>query len=226
MSTPVSPARRYQPDLAYNIALCHYCQKQYGPALKYIAEIIEKGVREHPELSVGSNTDGIEVRSVGNTQILRETALVEAFNLKAAIEYSLSNHDAAKEALSDMPPRGEDELDPVTLHNQALMHMEDDPTAGFRKLNFLLQNPPFPPETFGNLLLLYVKHQYFDLAADVLAENTHLTYKYLSPGLFEFLDACIMVVTSPQVRVVAQCPACCCRTHMWYLGSTGGVPEV
>ena len=55
-----------------------------------------------------------------------------------------------------MPPRGEDELDPVTLHNQGLMNMEEDPTAGFRKLNFLLQNPPFPAETFGNLLLLCV----------------------------------------------------------------------
>jgi len=54
----------YRPELAYNIALCHYCQKQFGPALKYISEIIEKGVREHPELSVGSNTDGIEVRWV------------------------------------------------------------------------------------------------------------------------------------------------------------------
>ena len=59
-----------------------------------------------------------QVRSVGNTQVLRETALVEAFNLKAAIEYTLNNHEAAKEALSDMPPRSEDELDPVTLHNQ------------------------------------------------------------------------------------------------------------
>ena len=27
----------------------------YGPALKAIAEIIEKGVIQHPELSVGSN---------------------------------------------------------------------------------------------------------------------------------------------------------------------------
>lgn len=27
----------------------------------------------------------------------------------------------------------------VTLHNQALMNMDIDPTAGFRKLNFLLQ---------------------------------------------------------------------------------------
>ena len=46
-----------------------------------------------------------QVRSVGNTVILRETALIEAFNLKAAIEYVLKNQDAAKEALSDMPPR-------------------------------------------------------------------------------------------------------------------------
>lgn len=39
-------------------------------------------MREHPELSVGSNTDGIEVRSVGNSSVLQETFLVEAFNLK------------------------------------------------------------------------------------------------------------------------------------------------
>ena len=60
--------------------------------LKYIAEIIEKGVREHPELGVGSNAEGIDVRSVGNTQALKETALIEAFNLKAALEYQLKNY--------------------------------------------------------------------------------------------------------------------------------------
>jgi tetratricopeptide repeat protein 30 len=76
----------FQTDLKLNVALCFYKQKQYGPALKHIAEIIEKGVREHPELSVGSNTDGIDVRSVGNSVALQETCLVEAFNLKAAIE--------------------------------------------------------------------------------------------------------------------------------------------
>ena len=43
--------------------------------------------------------------------------MIEAFNLKAAIEYSIKNYDAAKEALVDMPPREEDELDPVTLMN-------------------------------------------------------------------------------------------------------------
>ena len=45
------------------------------------------------------------MRSVGNSVILQETCLVEAFNLKAAIEYAMGNHEMAKEALSDMPPR-------------------------------------------------------------------------------------------------------------------------
>lgn len=96
----------YKPDLSYNIALCHYKLKQYAPALKHIADIIERGIREHPgtillvggrssiffaELSVGMVTELVEVRSVGNTLILHETALIEAFNLKAAIEFQLKN---------------------------------------------------------------------------------------------------------------------------------------
>ena len=92
--------------------------KDFAPALKNIADVIERGIREHPELSVGMQTEGIEVRSVGNTLTLHKTALIEAFNLKAAIEYLLKNQDAAREALTDMPPRSEDELDAVTLHNQ------------------------------------------------------------------------------------------------------------
>ncbi|XP_062388654.1 intraflagellar transport protein 70A [Sardina pilchardus] len=188
----------YQPDLSYNIALCHYSLKQYASALKYIGEIIERGIREHPELSVGMTTEGIEVRSVGNTLVLHETALIEAFNLKAAIEYQLKNFDSAQEALTDMPPRSEEELDPVTLHNQALMNMDTKPTEGFEKLAFLLQQNPFPPVTFGNLLLLYCKYEYFDLAADVLAENAHLTYKFLSPYLYEFLDAMLTCQTAPE----------------------------
>ena len=67
--------------------------------------------------------------------------------------------DAACEALTDMPPRSENELDAVTLQNQALMNMEGSHTTGFEKMQFLLQQNPFPPETFGNLLLLYVKYE-------------------------------------------------------------------
>jgi len=154
-------------------------------SLKLIAEIIERGVREHPELGVGSNVEGIDVRSVGNTQVLRETALIEAFNLKAGIEFQMKNIPAAKEALLDMPPRAEEEFDPVSLHNVALIKMDDDTTTGFKKLNFLLNNPPFPPETFANLLILYCKHQLYDLAADVLAENASLTFKCLTQDEFE-----------------------------------------
>ncbi len=188
----------YRPDLLYNVALCYYQMKQYSAALKHIGDIIEKGIREHPELSVGMTTEGIEVRSVGNTLTLHETALVEAFNLKAAIEYQLKNYESAQEALTDMPPRSEEELDAVTLHNQALMSMENDPTEGFEKLQFLIQQNHFPPETFANLLLLYCKYEYYDLAADVMAENAHFTYKYLTQYLYEFIDALITQQTSPE----------------------------
>lgn len=80
-----------------------------------------------------------------------------------------------------MPPRTEEELDAVTLHNQALVNMDIRPTDGFEKLQFLLQQNPFPPETLSNLLLLYVKYDYLSLAADMLAEFSHLASKYLSP---------------------------------------------
>ncbi|XP_027140737.1 intraflagellar transport protein 70A isoform X1 [Larimichthys crocea] len=188
----------YVPALSYNIALCYYNLKNYPQALKYIGEIIERGIKEHPELSIGMTTEGIDIHSVGNTLVLHQTALIEAFNLKAAIEYQLKNLKGAQEALTDMPPRSEEELDPVTLHNQALVNMDTKPSEGFEKLAFLLQQPSFPPVTFGNLLLLYCKHEYFDLAADVLAENAHLTYKFLSPYMYEFLDALLTCQTAPE----------------------------
>ena len=188
----------YRASLSYNIALCFYRQKQYAPALKHIADVIERGIREHPELSVGMTTEGIDVRSVGNTVMLKETALVEAFNLKAAIEYQLKNFEAAGEALTDMPPRSEEELDSYTLHNVALMNMQTKPSEGFEKLQFLLQQPVFPPETFGNLLLLYLKYDYLDQAADVLAEYSDFTYKHLSPYMFEFIDAVITKQTAAE----------------------------
>lgn len=156
------------------------------------------GIRDHPELSVGLTTEGIEVRSVGNTITLHETALVEAFNLKATIEYVNGNLEAAQEALTDMPPRSEEELDAVTLHNLALISMDSDPGEGFEKLQYLIQQNSFPPETFANLLLLYCKYEYYDLAADVMAEYASLTFRYLTTDLYEFLDAVITQQTSPE----------------------------
>lgn len=102
----------------------------------------------------------------------------------------------AAEALTDMPPRSDEELDPITLHNQALIHIESDISDAFARLQYLLSQNPFPPETFQNLLLLYCKYEYYDLAADVLAENAHLTYKYLSQYIFDYFYAVITQQTS------------------------------
>lgn len=73
-----------------------------------------------------------------------------------------------------MPPRLEAELDPVSLHNVALMHMDESPNEHLPKLNFLLSSPSSPTQTFANLLLVYCKYQYYEIAADVIAENSHL----------------------------------------------------
>jgi tetratricopeptide repeat protein 30 len=96
-----------------------------------------------------------------------------------------------------MPPRTETELDQITLHNLAMMNMDEEPSAGFGKLQFLIQQNNFPDETFANLCILYVKYSFYSFVADVLAENAHLTYKYLTPFEYEFLEAKIIEQTSP-----------------------------
>lgn len=64
--------------------------------------------------------------------------------------------------------------------NQALMFFDNNPQSGFEKMNFLLKNPPFPPEIFLNLLLMYIKYDHSDLASDELAENSEIVYKYIN----------------------------------------------
>ncbi len=51
----------------------------------------------------------------------------------------LNNTEEAKEALNEMPPRSDEELDSVTLHNLALVNIDKDPDDSFKKLNFLLK---------------------------------------------------------------------------------------
>uniref|UniRef100_A0A669C450 Tetratricopeptide repeat protein 30 n=1 Tax=Oreochromis niloticus TaxID=8128 RepID=A0A669C450_ORENI len=193
----------YVPALSYNIALTYYSLKNHNQALKYIGEIIDRGIKEHPELSVGMTTEGIDIHSVGNTLVLHQSALIEAFNLKAAINYELKNLKTAQEALTDMPPRSDEELDPVTLHNQALLNMDTKPSEGFEKLAFLLQQPSFPPVTFGNLLLLYCKHEHIWCSVVCTnmtsnnKNNRHL-FLFLFQYMYEFLDALLTCQTAPE----------------------------
>lgn len=82
----------FNPHIAYNAALCHYRKKENSQALNYIAEIVERGIRNHPELGVGAQaeTEG-GARSVGNPPALAASGLAQAFNLKAAIEFQEGN---------------------------------------------------------------------------------------------------------------------------------------
>ena len=51
------------------------------------------------------------------------------------------------------------------------MNMEEHPEEGFDKLQFLISTAVFPPETFPNLISLYLKYDLLHQAADVIAEN-------------------------------------------------------
>ncbi|XP_022658940.1 tetratricopeptide repeat protein 30A-like isoform X2 [Varroa jacobsoni] len=189
-------AQGYSAQLCYAAALCCYRLKLYQQALKHIADIIERGIREHPELSVGMATEGIEVH-VRNSAVLRDTALVEAFNLKAAIEFQLNNIADAKEALTDMPPRAQQDIDAVSLHNQALIQLESSPSSSFDKLHFLVEQGSGPAEAFANLVLVCCRFEHYDLAADVLAEHADIAHLMLAPHIQAFLEAVIACQTSP-----------------------------
>ncbi|TMW52693.1 hypothetical protein DOY81_002216 [Sarcophaga bullata] len=164
----------FNPLITYNLALSHFRKKEKTQALDYTTTIVERGIRDHPELGIGAqiDTDG-SARSVV---------------------------EAARDSLLDLPPRAESELDPVTLHNMALTDPQGS-VAGLRKLAFLLDlgPPSCPRETFANILLICCKHEMYETAADILAEHTNLTYTYLSQYLYELLDALITAQASSEL---------------------------
>lgn len=82
----------FHPLIAYNAALTHFRKKENSQSLNYIAEIVERGIRAHPELGIGAQaeTEG-GARSVGNPPALAASGLAQALNLKAAIEYQEEN---------------------------------------------------------------------------------------------------------------------------------------
>ena len=49
-----------------------------------------------------------------------------------------------------------------------------------------------------SLLLMYVKYEQFDVAADELAENSDLSYKYIKPEDYEYIEALIFKDSSQE----------------------------
>jgi len=65
-----------------------------------------------------------------------------------------------------------------------------------KKLNFLMHNSLFPPETFQNLLVLYCKYQFFDLAHELMVENPRYCEQLLDKDDFSFLKTLITMQVS------------------------------
>jgi tetratricopeptide repeat protein 30 len=186
----------FKPEVAYYIALCYYRLNRYSDALTFIHEIKANCTRTHPEFLRSLSGAQVDFDVAGSLKSVEDLFLVEGFNLLMALEYDQRHYREARDALNELPMRNEEDLDMITLHNTALTTMEEDPSASFKKLNFLLAQDPPLPETFRNLLLGYCKFEYYSYASDLLAENTELAMKTMGQPMLDFLDAVLLVAAS------------------------------
>jgi len=104
--------------VVYNIALCYYRMHELKECSKHCNEIISNGIKSHPEFLIGTVTEGLgDFQTISNTFALQKSALVEAFNLKAAMDFRSGKMSEARISLTDLPPRKEEEIDAVTLQS-------------------------------------------------------------------------------------------------------------
>jgi tetratricopeptide repeat protein 30 len=138
--------------------------------MKYAEEIIAQSYLKYPELRVTEESPVFEPNKQRASKILRETAIVEAINLKAAILFLKEEYAGAKKTIQGVPAINSGGIDPVTFHNQAMFFVNENSADSIKKMNHLLRDCLFPPETFQNLLFLYCKYYFFDLAKDLMSE--------------------------------------------------------
>lgn len=174
------------PMLSYFTALCHYKLGQYDLAMDLVDGII--AVMREEQLG----TDNPKFWQQESTFV------VEAFNLKAALCHEAKQHHAAKDVLKELCELHDDEnLDTITIHNDAIINLEKDPSVGMQKLSYLLSNASFPPETLGNLLTVYVSHGQEDAAAELFESNKQHIKELIPPELYAYLNAAILSFSSP-----------------------------
>jgi tetratricopeptide repeat protein 30 len=171
---------RQQPMLTYCIAFCHYRLSEYDASLELIDEIIDN--------SKDNDQD----------QCNSESFLVEALNMKAAVLYTTKNADAAKSSMTQL----NGSIDTVTIHNDAIVNIEEDPSIGIHKLELLLSNHPYPRETLGNLLTMYTRHGQDHLAAEVFEANNSLAQELLPSDLYAYFNAAMMSLSCPDDAIV------------------------
>jgi len=65
-------------------------------------------------------------------------------------------------------------------------------------LQFLISTAVFPPETFPNLIVLYLKYDLLHHAADVIAQNHEIARRYLETYLKNFFEAKALLENDPK----------------------------
>jgi tetratricopeptide repeat protein 30 len=194
--TEIKRRHGFKLEIAYCIALCYYRLNRYSEALTFIVEIKGNCTRQHPELLRSLSGATVDFDVAGSLAIIQDLFLIEGFNLLMAIEYDQHHFRESRDALNELPMRSEEDLDLITLHNTALVTMDEDPSAAFKKLIFLLSKDPPLHETFRNLLLGYCKYEYYSHAGGLLAENTELAMKTMGQPILDFLDAILLCAAS------------------------------
>ncbi|CDW79337.1 tpr domain containing protein [Stylonychia lemnae] len=188
----------FNAELFYNVALSYYELHEYKESVTFLDVILQKAYEKFPQLkNVTEENPVFEKDKTISTQILRESAIVEALNLKAAILYFQEDYEGAKQVIKKVPVIQEGGTDPVTFHNQAVLFVNQNSAESIKKLNYLLNNSLFPPETFQNLLFLYCKYFFFDLANELIQENPKFCESLLEKDDFDYIQTMILQQQDP-----------------------------
>ncbi|XP_055346000.1 tetratricopeptide repeat protein 30A-like isoform X1 [Paramacrobiotus metropolitanus] len=188
----------FRAKTAYALAVCYYEMNDIRQAVKYCNDVIGKALSNNPELAPQPRVDGEAMKFIRNSPALQSSFLIEAYNLRAAIEHRSGNLLLAKDELKNIPNRYDEDVDLVTLHNKAILDSEADPEESIQMLSHVVSQPIFPKEALLNLITLYLKEQHYEVAADFMAENIEICYTQLSEDAYSFFEACIILQTSPE----------------------------
>ena len=85
--------------------------------MRYTQEIIDQAYSKYSQLEVTKTKQTFEENKTKASQILRETAIVEAINLKASIHFLQEDYLDAKQTIDLVPAINDSGIDPVTFHN-------------------------------------------------------------------------------------------------------------
>ena len=163
-----------RPDIAYCIALCYYNLEEHDMALQTV-----------------DNTAGEE-----DDLIL----LLEIRNLKAAIHHALKDKKAARATMTKLVELVEEEdfYDATTVHNDAIINFDSDPTGAIQKL---LSNDTSSSEMVYNILVMYLNQGHDNHAVETFETYKHVIQGQIPHETYTYLQAAINVITSPNASL-------------------------